>query len=399
MVAIRGDRIVDVGATADVTAGLPSATPVVRHPRALILPGFIDCHVHYPQLEIVGAAGYPLLEWLERYTFPAEAAFADPVHADRIAAVFLDQLRRNGTTTAAVYGTVHPQSVESLFAAALATGLRIFAGKALMDRNAPAALLDTAQRGYDESKALIARWHGRGRLAHAITLRFVATSSPAQLEATAALWREHPGMLLQSHLAENLAELAWVRELFPAAADYTDVFASFGLLGPGTVLGHGIHLSPGERQRIAASGAAIAHCPTSNLMLGSGLFDALATRSAGVVVGLATDVGAGTTLSMLATMGAAMQVARLRGTGLHPAQALWLATAGAAEALGLAGVTGNLAPGLEADLVVLDPASSPLLAARMATIDGIEDLLTTLMTLGDDRSVIATYAGGHQVFG
>ena len=399
VVAIRDHGITDVGPAAQVLARLPPATPVVRYPRALILPGFIDCHVHYPQLGIVGAAGHPLLDWLERYTFPAEAAFANPAHAARVAAVFLDQLRRNGTTTAAVYGTVHPQSVDALFDAALPTGLRIFAGKALMDRNAPPALLDSAQRGYDESKALIERWHGRGRLHHALTLRFVATSTPAQLEATAALWREHPGMLLQSHLAENAAELAWVHELFPEARDYTDVFDRFGLLGPGAVFGHGIHLSASERERLAASGAAIAHCPTSNLALGSGLFDLAATRSAGVMVGLATDVGAGTTLSMLATMGAAMLVARLRGARLHPAQALWLATAGAAQTLGLGAVTGHLAPGLDADLVVIDPASTPLLAERMTTVTGIDDVLTALMTLGDDRNVVATYAGGRRVFG
>ncbi len=398
-IAIRGDRIIDTGPAAAVLARLSPATPVVRYPRALILPGFIDCHVHYPQLGIVGAAGHPLLDWLERHTFPAEAAFADPVHDARIAGVFLDQLRRNGTTTAAVYGTVHPQSVEALFEAALPTGLRLFAGKALMDRHAPAALLDTAQRGYDESKALIERWHGRGRLHHALTLRFVATSTPAQLEATAALWREHPGMLLQSHLAENVAELAWVHELFPQARDYTDVFDRFGLLGPGAVFGHGIHLSATERERLAAAGAAIAHCPTSNLMLGSGLFDVAATRSADVTVGLATDVGAGTTLSMLATMGAAMQVARLRGANLHPAQALWLATAGAAQALRLGEVAGNLAPGLDADVVVIDPASTPLLAERMTTVTGIDDVLTALMTLGDDRNVVATYAGGRRIFG
>lgn len=399
VVAVSGERIIDVGPAAVVLARLAPSTPVVHYPRSLILPGFIDCHVHYPQLGIVGAAGYPLLDWLERYTFPAEAAFADPVHAARVATVFLDQLRRNGTTTAAVYGTVHPQSVDALFEAALPTGLRVFAGKALMDRNAPPGLLDTAQRGYDESKALIARWHGRGRLQHAITLRFVATSTPAQLEATAALWREHPGMLMQSHLAENIAELAWVRELFPDAGDYTDVLDHASLLGPGAVLGHGIHLSARERSCLAAAGAAIAHCPTSNLMLGSGLFEAHATRAAGVGVGLATDVGAGTTLSMLATMGAAMLVARLRGTALSPGQALWLATAGAADALGLAGRSGNLAPGLDADIVVLDPAATPLLSERMASVSGIDDLLTALMTLGDERCVVATYAVGRRIFG
>lgn len=396
----RDGRIEAFGAASDVLPGLPAGTPVTRYERALIVPGFVDCHVHYPQLPIIGAGGHPLLEWLERYTFPAEQAFADEDHARGVARSFLRELMHNGTTTAAVYCTVHAGSAEALFAAAEPTGLRIVAGKCLMDRNAPAALMDTAQRGYDESKALIARWHGRGRLGYAVTPRFVASSTPAQLETAAALWREHPGTLLQSHLAENVDEVAWVRRLFPECIDYVDVFDRFGLLGRGAIHGHGIHLSERERDRLAESATALAHCPTSNFFLGSGLFDlaAATSRSVPIPVGLATDVGAGTTLSMLVTMGAATRVAQLRGKPLDPVQALWLATAGAARTLALEDRVGDLAPGLDADIAVLDPAATPLLAERTDRVDNVGEMLAILATLGDDRCVRATYAAGMPVW-
>lgn len=392
--------IAQFGPAHEVLPTLPEGTAVVRHERSLLVPGFIDCHVHYPQLSIIGAGGHPLLEWLERYTFPAERAFADEAHARSVARLFLGELQRNGTTTAAVFCTVHATSAEALFSEAQSTRLRILAGKCLMDRNGPEALMDTAQRGYDESKALIERWHGRGRLGYAVTPRFVATSSPAQLEAAAALWREHPGTLLQSHLAENVDEVAWVKRLFPHCVDYVDVFDRFRLLGRGSIQGHGIHLSARERSRLAQTGTAIAHCPTSNNFLGSGSFDlARATdRSSPIPVGLATDVGAGTSLSMLATMGAACQVAQLRGRALHPIRALWLATGGAARALVQEDRVGNFAPGLDADAVVLDLAATPLIAARTAAVEDVADLLAVMMTLGDDRCIRATYAQGMPVW-
>jgi len=400
VVAMRDGRIEHFGAAWEVLPRLAPGTEVTRFDRALIVPGFVDCHVHYPQLPIIGAAGHPLLEWLERFTFPAELAFADATYARGIARLFLHELARNGTTSAAVFCTVHAQSAEALISEAEATRLRIIAGKTLMDRNAPAGLLDSAQRGYDESKALIARWHGRGRLGYAITPRFVATSSHAQLESAATLWREHPGTLLQSHLAENLDEVALVRRLFPECTDYVDVLERFGLLGAGAIHGHGIHLSERERARLAATGTAIAHCPTSNFFLGSGLFDLRAARACEppMRVGLATDVGAGTTLSMLATMGAASWVGQLRGQPLHPARALWLATRGAAQALALDNCVGDLAPGLDGDVAVLDLAATPLLAARTAQVDDIDELLAVLMTFGDDRCVRATYAAGQRVW-
>lgn len=400
VLAMCDGRIAGFGAARIVLPALPVGTPVRRYERSLIVPGFVDCHVHYPQLPIIGASGHPLLEWLERFTFPAERAFAFESHAREVARLFLSELQRNGTTTAAVYCTVHALSAEVLFSEAHTTGLRIVAGKCLMDRNAPEALLDSPQRGYDESKALIRRWHGRGRLGYAVTPRFVATSSPAQLESAAALWREHPGTLLQSHLSENVDEVAWVRRLFPDCVDYVDVFERFGLLGRGSVQGHGIHLSDREHARLAETGTAIAHCPTSNLFLGSGLFDLAAAKGTApqTAVGLATDVGAGTTLSMLVTMGAACRVAQLRGRPLHPVQALWLATGGAAQALALEDRVGNLAPGLEADAVVLDLAATQLLDARTARVEDVAELLAVLMTVGDDRCVRATYAAGEPVW-
>lgn len=396
VLVMRDGCIEAFGAAEAILPRLPEGTRVTRYERALIVPGFVDCHVHYPQLPIIGSGGHPLLEWLERYTFPAEQAFCDEGHARTVARSFLRELMRNGTTTAAVFCTVHATSAHALFSEAEPTRLRVVAGKCLMDRNAPDGLRDTAQRGYDESKALIERWHGRGRLGYAVTPRFVASSSPAQLEGARALWCEHPGTLLQSHLSENLDEVAWVRRLFPECGDYVDVFDRFGLLGRGAIHGHGVHLSERERDRLAESATALAHCPTSNFFLGSGLFDLAAARNRPVPipVGLATDVGAGTTLSMLATMGAAMRVAQLRGNPLHPAQALWLATAGAARALALEDRVGNLAAGLEGDAVVLDLAATPLIEARLRRVDDIDDLLAVLSTLGDDRCVRATYAAG-----
>jgi guanine deaminase len=380
------------------STALPEGVSEILLGHRLMVPGFIDCHVHYPQLGVIGAMGHGLLPWLERHTFPAERELADPAMARSLATRFVAELARNGTTTAAVYGSVHAHSVDALFEAAQGSGLQLIAGKSLMDRNAPPGLTDDARGGCAETEALIGRWHGRGRFGCAVTVRFLGTSSPAQLEAAADLWRRHPGTWLQSHLAEDRDELALTARLFPDTRDYTDVFDRFGLLGRRAVFGHGIHLSDRERARLAEAGAALAHCPTSNLFLGSGLFDAAAARAAGVAVGLASDVGAGTTLSMLATMGAAYQVARLRGALLSPAHLLWMATAGAAQALDLTGRTGNLAAGLDADVVVLDPRATPLLALRSARARDAGELLGVLMTCGDDRAIHSVVAGGRQAW-
>jgi guanine deaminase len=394
---VRDGRIEAFGPASRIP--LPPGVPETALGGALMLPGLIDCHVHYPQLAVMGAMGHALLPWLDNHTFPAERTLAHPAQARALARCFVAEMARNGTTTAAVFCSVHPHSVDALFEAAAGTGLQLIAGKCLMDRNAPDGLTDDARGGCEDTAALIARWHGRERFGCAVTVRFLGTSSPEQLEAAGALWREHPGTWLQSHLSEDPEELALVARLFPGSRDYVDAFDRFGLLGPRAVLGHGIHLSSRERSRLAESGTALAHCPTSNLFLGSGLFDALAARAAGIEVGLASDVGAGTTLSMLATMGAAYQGARLRGALLAPVQLLWLATAGAARALGLGTRTGNLAAGLDADVVVVDPATTPLLGLRAARAAAPEGLLGALMTCGDDRAVRLVVAGGRVVKG
>jgi len=366
LIVIREGRIVAFGHYDALKATLSADIPVTQYRDALIVPGFIDTHVHYPQTQIIGAGGKQLIDWLNTYTFPAEMQFADAAHAREIADVFLDTCLAYGTTTAVVYCTVHPQSVDAFFTAADARGLRMIAGKTLMDRHAPEGLLDTARRGYDESRALIERWRGRGRLGYAITPRFAASSTPAQLELAGALLAEFPHTYCQTHIAEQREEVEWVAKLYPERRDYLDVYDHYGLIGPRTLLGHGIHLAPREWQRCREAGATIAHCPTSNAFLGSGLFDWSRAKKKGheVSVALATDVGAGTTLSMLATMGAAYQIGQLGGHRLTPIQALHLSTRGAASALQLEDTIGSIAPGMEADLVVLDLAHSPLARLR-----------------------------------
>ena len=378
---------------------VPPGVTVTHDEGGILCPGFVDTHVHYPQTEMIAASGEQLLEWLTRYTFPTEQRFADPAHAQAVAGFFLKELFRNGTTTASVYCTVHPASVDAFFAVAEQAGALMIAGKVMMDRNAPAALLDTAQRGFDESDALIRRWHGRGRLRYCVTPRFAATSTEAQLDAAGALLRGHEGLYLQTHLCENPAEIEWVRELFPDRATYLDVYAHAGLVGPRSMFGHGVHLHEGDFCTCHAAGAALAHCPTSNLFLGSGLFrlaDAMDPRRP-VRVGLGTDVGAGTSLSQLRTLGEAYKVAALRGRRLGAVQAFWLATLGGARSLYLDDRIGRLAPGYDADFCVLDPKATPLLAFRTAHCADLEELLFVLMTLGDDRAIRATYVAGECV--
>ncbi len=397
IVAMAHGRIVDCGAADVVAARLPPDTPITRYRDALISAGFIDAHVHYPQLPVIGAGGKPLLEWLTSHTFPTEARYADIDYARDVALRYVDENLRHGITTAAVFGTVHPQSIDALFDECARRDMRMIGGKALMDRHAPADLLDTASRGYDESKALIARWHQRDRLAYAITPRFAATSTPEQLAAAAALWRETPGAYLQSHVAENRAEVEWIASLFPNDARYLDVYDRFGLLGKRAIYAHGIHLDDADFARLAETGTALAHCPTSNNFLGSGLFALHRARSAGrpVNVALGTDLGAGTSFSMLRTMQAASEVAHLQGRPLSPLCAWWLATQGAARALDLDDAIGTVAPGREADLVVIDLRSTPLIDFRMRDVERIDDALAVQMALGDDRAIRATYVHGR----
>ncbi len=377
---------------------LPAGTQIVDYSNRLLLPGFIDTHIHYPQTDMIAACAAQLLDWLDDHVYPAEHRFADPAHAKECSRFFLDELLRNGTTTALVFGTVHAVSVEAFFAEAAARNLRMVAGKVLMDRNCPEHLRDTAQSGYRDSASLIEKWHGQGRLHYAITPRFAVTSSEAQLEAAGRLAAEHPDVFIHSHLAENLAEVKWVRELFPQARSYLDVYERFGLLRERAVYAHCIHLDDEDRQRMAHTGAAAAVCATSNLFLGSGLFDFAAARHHGMRTGLGTDVGGGTSFSMLRTLAETYKVAQLRGHRLTPWRSFYLATLGGARALGLDDRIGSFAPGREADFVVLRMDSTPLIARRMQTARTPAERLFALMMLGDDREVGATYVMGERVW-
>ncbi len=368
------------------------ASSAIEHLPGLIVPGFVDTHIHYPQAGAIAAHGGQLLDWLERHIFPAEVAFADRDRADEAAAFFLDELLRNGTTSALVFATVHAASVDALFEAALERRMRIVSGKVLMDLGPP-ALRDTAAEGRAESEALIARWRGRGRLGYAVTPRFALTSSDAQLATAGALVAGHPDALLHTHLAENHAEISAVGERFRDAADYLDVYDRFGLVGRRSVFAHCIHLGDRALARLADAGSGISFCPTSNLFLGSGLFDLARADSYGARIGIGTDVGAGTSFSMLRTLGEAYKVCQLRGATLDPFRALYLATAAGAAILGLADRIGGLLPGQEADFIVLDEAATPLLARRTGGRP-LAERLFALQILGDDRVVARTYVAG-----
>lgn len=394
VLVVEAGRVAAVGAWSEIGETLAPSTPIERFENALIVPGFIDAHVHFPQLDIIGGYGAQLLDWLERYAFPAEMRFADPAFARAQAEVFLDALLRCGTTSALVFASVHKASVEALFGAALQRNLRLIAGKVLMDRNAPEALRDTAASGYAESKALIEAWHGRGRLGYAVTPRFAHTSSPEQLDAAGRLLREHPGVLLHTHISENHAEIAQVRADFPDAPDYLGAYEAHGLVGDRSVLAHCVHLSDSEWARMAQAGAAAAFCPSSNLFLGSGLFDLAAAEKHGVEVGLGSDVGGGTSLSMLEVMEDAYKVGQLRRRPLDAMKSFYLATLGAARALKIDAQIGNFAPGKEADFLVLDLAATPLLQQRLAGVADIAELLFALTILGDDRAVARAYVAG-----
>ncbi|MBA1187900.1 guanine deaminase [Pseudomonas entomophila] len=397
LLVVDEGRISAVGPASELLPTLTPDTQVVTYTDALITPGFIDTHIHFPQTGMIGAYGEQLLDWLETYTFPCERQFADKAHADQVARLFLGELLRNGTTTALVFGSVHPESVQALFEEAERLDLRLIAGKVMMDRNAPDYLTDTAESSYHDSKALIERWHGKGRLHYAVTPRFAPTSTPEQLAAAGRLLEEYPDVYLHTHLSENLKEIDWVKALYPERSGYLDVYDHYRLLGERSVFAHGVHLCDAECQRLAETGSAVAFCPTSNLFLGSGLFNLPQAERFGVRVGLGTDVGAGTSFSLLATLNEAYKVMQLQDVRLHPFKSLYLATLGGARALRLEDRIGSLAPGHDADFVVLDYKATPLLDYRLQQSRSIEETLFVLTTLGDDRVVRETYAAGRCV--
>lgn len=396
LLAVHDGRIVDAGPADAVRARLPADIEVTDYAGKLIVPGFIDCHVHFPQLDIIGSYGAQLLDWLNQYAYPVEAKFADPDHAREVANAFVDELLRNGTTTALVFGTVHAHSADAIFEAAEARNMRLIAGKVLMDSNCPEELRDSPDSGYAESKALIERWHGKGRLGYAITPRFALTSSPEQLAAAGKLADEYPDTWIHTHLAENMDEVEQIARQFPDSRSYLDVYEQFGLVRERAVFAHCLHMNDQDRASMAANRAAAAFCPTSNLFLGSGLFDLTAMREAGVCCGLGTDVGGGTSLSLLRTASEAYKVLHLREHALPATQALYLATLGAAEALRLDDKIGNFEEGKEADFAVLDFEGSNLTARRCAAASTIEEKLFALMTLADDRNIAATYVEGRR---
>ena len=395
ILCVSGGKVRELGPADDMLRRLPSDATVVDYTGKLIMPGFVDTHIHYPQVDVIASYGTQLLDWLNNYTFPVESRFKDEAVAREAASFFLDELLRNGTTTALVFASVHPRSVDAIFEAARTRGMRLIAGKVLMDRNCPEDLRDSADSGYRDSKALVEKWHGVDRLSYAITPRFAVTSSDEQLRAAGRLAAEHPEVFVQTHLAENVDEVAWVRRLFPARRSYLDVYDHFGLVRERSVYAHCIHLDDRDRRRMGEGGAAAAFCPTSNLFLGSGLYDLSAADAHGVRTGIGTDVGGGTSYNIPRTLAEAYKVLQLRGQTLTPRRAFYLATLGGAHSLYMDDRIGNFEPGKEADFVVVDPDATPLTARRMSRARDVAEKLFALIMLGDDRNIQAVYVAGN----
>lgn len=393
---IENGKVAALATAESLLPTLSAAIELVDYSGKLIIPGLIDSHVHYPQTDVIAAYGEDLLHWLNTYTFPAEGRFGDAEHAQEVAEFFLDELLRNGTTTALVLATVHPQSVDALFNAAQKRNMRLLSGKMMMDRHAPDYLLDTPESSYRDSADLIEKWHHNGRLHYAITPRFAPSSSEAQFAMVAKLAQQYPDAYLHSHVAENKKEIEWVKTLFPWSRSYLDVYDNYGLLRERAVYAHGIYLDPDDRRRLRESGTAIAFCPTSNTFLGSGLFDYLSAHEAGIRVGIATDVGGGTSFSLLQTLAEAYKVQQLLGKQLSPRRCLYMATLGNAKALYLDDKIGNFNIGKEADFAVLDPAATPLIKRRMRTTKTLDERLFALLMLADDRAIYATYIMGKR---
>lgn len=394
-VLVEGARIAAVGEADDLRRAHPDAQ-VTDYGKALITAGFVDTHMHYPQTGIIASWGKQLIDWLNTYTFPEETRFSDRAYADEVAGQTLDLALAHGTTTLTSFCTIHPESVDAFFGAAAKRNMAVIAGKTCMDRNAPDGLRDTAQSAYDDSKALLQKWHGEGRATYAITPRFSPTSTPEQLEALGALWGEFPDCPMQTHLSEQIPEIDWVRSLFPEARDYLDTYEKFGLLGPKGLYGHSIWLEERERARLAEVDASLIHCPTSNTFIGSGLFDLIGLASSGLRVGLATDTGGGSSFSLLHTMAAAYEIGQLRGVSVHPAQLMWLATEGSARALHMAGEIGHLGAGAVADITVLDLSSTPAIKQRTDRAEHLWDALFPTIMMGDDRAVRDVWVAGKR---
>jgi guanine deaminase len=397
LLVTRDGRIEAIGPAHDLLPNLPTDLQIVGHGDSILMPGFVDTHIHYPQTDVIGSGGRQLLDWLEDYTFPAERRFSDPVYGRDVSEFFLDELVRNGTTTAMVFCTVHRASVDAFFQAAATRRMRMVAGKILMDRNSPEYLRDSVSGGEHDSRELLEKWHGHERLSYAITPRSAITSSEAQLESAGRLAKAFPDVLIQTHVSENLEEIAWVKQLFPQARSYLDVYGSYGLLRNRAIYAHCIHLDQADRARMAQSGASAAFCPCSNLYLGSGLFDMAAADASGMPFSIATDVGGGNSFSMLRALGDAYKIAQLSHQHLSPLRAFYLATLAGARALGLDGQIGRFAVGAEADFIVLNLRATPLIARRTAQSRTLAEKLLVLMTLGDDRVVSRTYVLGREV--
>ncbi|MFQ3246502.1 MAG: guanine deaminase [Arenicella sp.] len=397
LLIIENGLVRKLAAYSELASSLSDDVEVIHYENGLIVPGFIDTHVHYPQIEMMASHGEQLLEWLTNYTFPTEMKFSDSAYASEIATFFLNQLLSNGTTTALVFGTVHRQSVDAFFNAAQEKKLRMICGKVLMDRNAPEELLDDVQSAYDDSLSLINKWHGQDRLQYAVTPRFAITSTAQQLAVADRLLKEFPDVYLHTHLSENIKEIDWVRELFPDSKDYLDVYHKHHLTGRRSVFAHGVHLSDDECQCLADTKSSVAFCPSSNLFLGSGLFNLKQAEEFSYAVGLGSDIGAGTSLSMLQIMSEAYKTQQLRGDGLSPFKSFYLATLGGARVLDLENTIGNFKVGNEADFVFLDYHSTPLMQLRLSHCQSLQEKLFALSVLGDDRTVGATHILGEPV--
>ncbi|MCY4218396.1 MAG: guanine deaminase [Gammaproteobacteria bacterium] len=389
--------IINCGEEDCLVKQLPQDAKIIRHEHGLIIPGFIDTHVHYPQTEVIASYGKRLIEWLEQYTFPAEMAFADPEKCRVMSEFFIRELLRNGTTSAMVFATVHPQSVDAFFEQAIRLNMRMICGKVMMDRNAPDDLTDTALSSYEQSRELIQRWHGKGRLGYAVTPRFAITSSAEQLESASQLLNEFQDLHFQTHLAENPEECDLVREFFPDCQDYLDVYDRYSLLGRKSIFAHGIHLSDREWLRLRETESSIAYCPASNLFIGSGLFNLEKADQYGVRVGMGTDVAGGDSFSMLRTTNQAYKVQQLNQFNISPIRSLYMSTLGGARALDLDRYIGNFEKGKEADFVILDYAPTDLIRLRLHNVSSVIERLFVLQMLGDDRTIRETWVMGNKV--